>query len=443
MTDFTPDGITTGTPTLDSPTFGQTHVLCGLGITTGVPTLGSPEATAERFVWPFAPRIWSDRPYTVAREYRTSVWKSRAGKEQRRAMRQTPRKRVDFTAPQTEACLRRFDREMVSAQRRRLIIHDRVRFATLASEMPIGDVAVVVAVPGWLTVGQSVVLGSAGVYGHRVVRSIVGTTVSFTGAGTTTWPAGTRLYAALDGYLETNIAAPLVWQSAVADVSFIFKIDPGSEISEDVGIAAATLSGREIFIVPPSRFDPITLGRVQEGAAEADYGFGRIQNFFPIEFSTRMWEAAYRGCSFNGTEVIRKFFDRMKGRAGEFYMPTFQADLIPAAALTSAGVTITVAGVETDDVYDGDTVYSAIAVKKVDGTWLYRAVDSMTTAGGDTVITVSTAWGENVAQDSIAMVCWMPVWRFSSDIMTTTWPREHSAEMRLPFQMLERLAVET
>ncbi len=393
-------------------------------------------------IWPFPPNI-RHGAYEVSREYRTEIIVSRAGKEQRRALRQTPRKRIEYLTGQTGDCLRAFDRSMLTAQRTRLSIPERVRFVRLDAGLAGSATSVVIdPVPAWIVEDAELMLVNGSDHVIRTVASVVGTTVTFDESEAAAWPAGTRLHPSLQGYLATTIAAPVISPRGVIEVSVSFEVDPGTEPVEDDGAAAATLNGREVFLNRPNRWMPINLGRVQEGAGDVDYGFGRVQRFFPIEFSTRMWEAAYTGCDFDHADDLRQFFDRMKGMRGEFYMPTFQADMIPASALTSAGATITVSGTATASAFNGDTVFAGVAVKKSDGTWLTRTVSSIAPSGGNSVLTVGAAWGENVALADIAMVSWLPVWRFASDILTMSWPREDVAEMRLPFKMIESLAVE-
>lgn len=395
-------------------------------------------------VWPFGPQI-KRAPYVVTREYRTDIIVSRSGREQRRALRQTPRKRIEYVTAQTADCLRAFDRSMVSAQRTLLAIPERVRFVTLASGLTGGASAVVISpVPAWIVEGSELVLVAPGKAALRTVVDITGTTVTFLEFEADAWPAGTRLHPSLNGYLETTINAPLVsLKRGVIEVSVNFQVDPGSETPEAAGAAAATLNGREVFLKRPDHWETITIGRVQEGAALVDYGFGRVSRFFPIDFSTRMWNADYTACDFDRAELLRQLFDRAQGRRGEFHMPTFQADLVPVSALTSAGTTITVEGPEVDDVYSGDTVFKAIAVKLTSGAWITRLVTAIETNSSDnSLLTVNAAWGQNVSLDQIAMVCWLPVWRFATDILTMSWPREDVAQVRLSLQMIEDLAVE-
>lgn len=395
-------------------------------------------------LFPFGPSF-QRAPYEVTREYRTEIIVSRSGKEQRRALRQTPRKRIEYVTGLCDENVRAFDRAMVTAQRIPLTIPERVRFVEFEDGLPPGFSAVVIdPVPSWIFVGAVLVLDGGFSAAFRTVSIISGTTVTFEETDAIAWPAPTRLSPALDGYLESNIPAPLTSRMHnVVEASISFNVDPGSEVPpEPLGTAASTLAGREIFLAMPDRWQEIGIDRVQDGAAATDYGFGRIRRFFPIGFSTRMWEAQYTACDFDHADLIRQFFDRMKGRQHEFYMPTWQQDLVPVSGVASGATTLTVEGTATDATFDPSTVYKGIAIRKTDGGWITRTVTSIATSGGNSVITVGSAWGENVALDAIDRVSWLPVWRFSSDTMTMSWPREDVSHIKLPMQMLESLAVE-
>ncbi len=391
-------------------------------------------------VWPYLPNIRLE-PYVVAREFRTEIITSRSGKEQRRALRQTPRKRVEYLTGVAGNCLREFDRSMASAQRELLAIPDRVRFVRLAGLAGEATPVVVDPVPSWISTGAALLLVDGSRVAERTVAGIAGTTVTFAESETASWPAGTRLHPALHGYLEPSIKAPLISPRGVAEVSVAFEVDPGSEPAEAAGSPPLTFQSREVFLRRPNRWRRIETTIAQEGAADVDYGFGRVRRFFPFNFATRMWEADYTGCDFERSDAIRQIFDRMKGRRGEFYMPTWRPDFMPVSGITAAGSTLIVAGALSS--FLNHPVFRAIALRKADGGWLLRRVTDIDPSGGaNSQITVDSPWGETVALSDIAMVSWLPVWRFGSDILTMSWPREDVAETRLSLQMLENLTAE-
>ena len=388
-------------------------------------------------IFPFAPQIRRG-PYTVTHEYRTDVITTRSGREQRRALRQTPRKRVQYMMAETGDCLRAFDRAMLTAQAELLAIPDRVRYATIAAGIAgSGTTATVDAVPLWLVDPSTVVLMAPGRQALRTVTDITGLVVTFAESEATAWPADTRLHPALQGYLAAQLEAPLVMTRGVIETEVSFEVDPGSEPAEDAGTAAVTLGGHEVFLTRPDKFQPINLTRQQDGAEVADYGMGRVSRYFPIAFATRVMRGHYTACSPAKAELLRQLFQRMQGRRGEFLMPTFQADMVPVSGLTAAGTTLTVEGTEVDAAYDGSTVFKAVAIRLTSGTWITRLVSGLAPSGGNTVVTVTAAWGVTVEPSGIDYVSWLPLWRFGSDELAFVWQREDVAQITPALQMLE------
>lgn len=392
-------------------------------------------------VWPFLPDF-RRASYDVTREYRTEILVSRNGKEQARALRQTPRKRIEYLTAQTGDCLRDFHRSMVNAQREQLAIPNRVIYTTIV-ELPGGNTVLTIdPLPDWVVEGAVLMLVNGKRHSLRTVASVIGTSVTFDESDVLTWPAGSRLHPAFVGYLSSNIPGPIISPRGLNEVSVSFEVDPGSDEPEDEGSAATTLGGREVFLQRPDRWIPVRFDHVQEGSGDVDYGHGRVVRYFPVEFSTIIWEAQYTGCDYDRCDELRQFFDRMDGRRGEFYMPTFLPDLVPTSGITAAGTTVSVSGLGLEDKFDGSTVFGALALKTVDGTWITRTVSSVADVGLGATITVGAAWGQTVTQANIAMISWMPVWRFASDILTMSWRRETVANVKMSFQMIEKLAVE-
>lgn len=393
-------------------------------------------------LWPFGPNIRRS-PYIVTREFRTEIITSRSGKEQRRAMRNTPRKRIEYITARTEECLRAFDHSMVSAQRTLLAIPERVRFELLPFGIISSSADVIMdSVPEWIVVGAKLVLVYGDRYAKRTVSVIVGTTVTFDEFDAEAWPVNTRIHPALEGYLVSEIESPNIAKRGVYEISVSFEVDPGTEEPELEGIATTTLLGREVLLVRPDSWTPINIINLQEGAGVVDYGFGRTKSFFPIAFATRTFQGQYTPCDYDKAEILRKFFARMKGMRGEFHMPTWTPDMIPAFGIGALANALIVEGTETYNTFVGSTTHKAIGIRLKTGVWLVKKINSMGIVSGNTNFVVSSAWGTTAAISEIDMICWLPVWRFGSDILSMSWPFEDIAQLSFAFRMIEDLTVE-
>lgn len=394
--------------------------------------------SGDAFVWPF--RSMLGRPFNIRREYRTEIITSRSGREQRRALRQTPRKRVEFDISLIGDDWRTFRRSMVSDLRHALISYEAPRFATMAAEMAVGTDCVVDVAGAWLVANQSVMLIDGARMEQRVIASVVGTTVTFTAAVTATWPAGARLHAAFEGHLAANIDTSARYRH-VADVAVGFDVTPGSELAPQNGTAAATFNNREVLLAQPNVWMPMEV--LYDQTREAiDYGHGTISMFHPVTFTAQVRQGSYYALGLVAADALQAFFDRVKGQRGEFYMPTFDDDLPLAATAGSGTTSLTVTGLDVAEGYAGSTVYKAVAVFLTGGTVLFNLVTNIVESGGNSVLTVATAWGQEITPAGVTRISWMPVWRLASDIMEIEWDFDRLARTSLAMRMLEDLAPE-
>jgi len=395
-------------------------------------------------IWPFPPQF-KFSGYRIERGYKTEIITSRAGGEQRRALRDTARKRIEYAVRVDNDCRREFDAAMVSSQRAAQLVPERVRFVSLTAALAVsGTVATVDSVPAWIQAGAQLILMTNRTQESVTVQSVTGSDVTFSAGVANAWAIGARLHPALTCYLDDTIKAPLVSRgNDLIEPALAFEIMPGVDTAEDTGTAAATFDGREVFLTRPNKFDPVDIDRNQDGRGRVDFGFGRISFFFPVTFSTRIWTGQYIACDFSHYDTVRALFDRMKGRRGEFFMPTWQNDLPPVSGIISGQTTLTVTGTGVAANYSGSTIYAAVAVILNDGTNLFNLVSgSITSSGGNSIINLSTAWSQSATNAEIEMVCWLPLWRFASDTLRADFPRVDLAQMKLPLQMLEYKAAE-
>jgi hypothetical protein len=73
-----------------------------------------------------------------------------------------------------------------------------------------------------------------------------------------------------------------------------------------------------------------------------------------------------------------------------------------------------------------------------DGTHIYRRITDIASSGGNSLVTVNAAWGTALSSGNVARISWMPVCRFGSDEMTTSWETPLHARSRLTFQSVRR-----
>lgn len=391
--------------------------------------------------------IWAQslRTMTVRREFRTDIVTARAGREQRRALRATPRKYLEFQSAFTGDLWRLFSTSMVFGQRTDWYFPDQSRVISAPDGMPVGASVDVSSTPAWLVVGAKVILRASSRLEVYTIADVVGDTVTFVESATDDWPDGTLIYPALLGWLRGEVAGQAL-RGKMIDVQFGVEVEPTAETQEPALLADATFNGRDVWTLEPYAFRPAVLSHIQYREV-VDALAGAVSRFHPVEFGTRLWRAEFPMSDPDNADKVRSFFENQQGARGEFYMPTFEYDLLPAVAATAGTNILRVDGTLTEVAYATSTTHRAVAVTHADGSIQYNSVASMTTNSGDTVITFADIWDQQV--EVTDRVSWMPVWRFASDILDIQWmfdfgaPPTRWATAVPSFTMLEDLAVES
>ena len=206
------------------------------------------------------------------------------------------------------------------------------------------------------------------------------------------------------------------------------------------GLEHVAHNDREVFPFEPDWSQSIesTLSWDRESI---DFGFGRTQNYSPLDFGTVVRKAAFLNVSVEQAEAMQDFFHRAKGQRGEFYWSTGLNDLPLAAGLTFNVNTMRVAGRETFDTFNDDTVYKAVAVRLWNGQTLYRSITDMYLDAGDTMVRFTETWPANYLLSEIEKVSWLTVARFASDQFTAEWLTSDVMQTQLAIQTLENLPV--
>jgi hypothetical protein len=385
---------------------------------------------------------WDD-PFIMDYEFKTDIIVSRSGREQRRALRATSRKSVRFTATAGFAKLRWINDLLATAQARTIILPEYPRKARSTEAMPGDGTAMSIdRTPYWLVEDAFVALSYEDRLETRRVDGAAAGVVTFKSAGEgAPWPVGTRLTPALTGKLAQELSTSRN-SNAVATVDVEYEVTPLSGSKAVSGATVPMFNGRELFLARPNwlREPDLTFKHTVE---EVDYGFGPKARYVPIKFGTRAWRATYLGRNADEADVIREQFERMRGQQNEFYMPTWENDIVPMSFIAANGNTIRVQGEDFAKAYGGDTVYRAVYVRLRDGTEHFKTVTSIfgvkDPVGNDSVIQTGESFPELIQPEDILMCCWMPVWRHSTDKLTIQWRTDQVCEIELNLQTLEDL----
>lgn len=396
---------------------------------------------ARSHLWPFAPN-WR-QPVDVNLEFLTDLITSRSGREQRRSLRRTPRRQIQYmiTLDSTESQLLR--RSLATWQSRAWVMGDPVRRVRATDGAPDGATQFAVDdLPAWLAVGEPILIGDTVLTIDEVDPDT--NLVTITAPLTQTLAPGTVIRPALSGHLSASLSATHP-SSGTTQTQITLDVTPGSEPADEGGPGYGLLDGREVFLPKPNWGETVS-DQFNWPSEKVDFGFGKIESFNPVTFGTIVRNATFVSQTPMQAIDLEQFFNRSRGRRGEYLMPTWMNDLPPKTALIQGTDFIRIEGADAALAYADDSIYQAVAVVLTGNRRIYRKVDTISTVsdleGTDTVIHFSGNWLADVDLNEVLMVSWLNVVRFASDQLTIEWLTSDVAQAAIAMQTLEYLAAE-
>lgn len=379
--------------------------------------------------------------FEIEYQFKTDIFSSRWGREQRRALRNTPRKTISFTASPTHDELRAARGLFSGWANNTIILPELPRQSRLLEPMDTTDMAVLrEAAPSWMAVGETVVLAYRGRYDTREIEFVDGNLVTFASSVTGLWPVGTKIHPALSVRLADSINVRHQTSEA-ATIGIEFEVLPGSEFYPPTP-APVSFKGREVWLTPPNWASPVNQS-FESNRELVDFGRGRNQVFEPIPFTSVLQKMGYSGGSFAKAFAIAEFFLRCKGQLGEFYMPTFVNDVLLTWPVPVTSRSIRVPGTDFARDYAGDPVRKAVAIYMRNGEVHLRGVNTIAQVedeiGLDSSIELDDALPYELTADNVLKISWMPVWRMATDTFSLEWLTTSVAQCQLSVRMIEDL----
>jgi hypothetical protein len=389
----------------------------------------------QSLLWPAAPN-WRESVNEL-HEWRTEIITSRSGREQRRALRQSPRVSFEYTGLLTGDRYQTWSRAMSYRQADAFQAAHPAESVMLTT--PLASPATtfnVDSVPPWLTDGALCVLSRGQAIELVQVDTIVALLVTLTDSTAASFVAGSRLHPAVT-CRAADVISSKQQTNTVAEVSVRLNVEPGFNVTMDPGAVGTVLNGREVFLRRPNWADQPQID-FEAYVERLDFGFGRAVYSTPRDYRTNATRATYVARSPAEAREVTQFAARMRGQQGEFYMPNLTADL-PAVALTGGASTMTLPGANWHLMHGSDTVRRAVAVTLADGSVLLNRISSWANVAGNSQATMVSAWPVTVAPSGIRSISWCPVCRLASDSITVEWLTRTVAQYVLPIRTLEDL----
>lgn len=374
----------------------------------------------------------------ITRTYKTEIITSRGKQEQRRALRQTPRKTVEYTSLFSGADQRRFEAFLINHQGYPFFIPDLVTKVFTTSTLAANGIGVdLERIPGWIQLGTVVILSLPAVNGvegrmsARVIDRITGNRVEFLAqdADGLAWPEGTRVSPALYVKFNDNIPTRRL-TAAVLEVGFTFEVVPGSEPPAWHPVAASFYyDNHEVFPLRPNWSKNLDNGFTTP-IESVDYGVGLVNDYNPVQFNGRTLKHTYLARNESEIEQVLAFFERMKGRQGLFWIPTWTEDL-ELDRRSVAGNTIYFKGSELADYLLQDSVHRNLAITSGDGTISLARIQAISRVDDKTSGVILTAPISQAVLDNSVKWSWLLLCRLSSDSLTISYLSDSVAQFEL------------
>lgn len=364
--------------------------------------------------FPFKPN-WAEG-FEVRMSYRTDVFTSRSGIEQRRALRQTPRRSVTFSALLTDGDTTKFQRLFASRQNDDFQIPDWTRFVrTLGIEQDATNFTVRELAVDWLKVGAEVAV----IEGKRsrvvTVDNVEGYTVTLSSPCPEAFSAAAVLRPLYIG-LMTNLPNT-VNTSTVRTAAVTFEVDPGSVPNSDDRYTPWLVAGKEVFGFSWNWSEAVS-DDYQWNVETVDFQRGVITKYRPVAFGTALQRSTVVRQRHSEVGPLLRFIERAKGRRGEFWMPTGTNDIDMALDASSGATSLTVEGEELYSDFDLDPVYRGIAIFTKDGRRVFRKIDNITLSGGNSVLNLNAPLTFALPKSLVGKITWLRPARFTSDDQT-------------------------
>lgn len=385
---------------------------------------------------------WRDA-LEYAYEFKTDIIEADEGNEQRRAVRNEPRRTVVMSTQATGANKPALDRFLYVRQSKTTVIPDMIyAVKMLTPPMPGSNVgSLTEAAPAWVEVGADVVIMD----GHRMeTRKIEAlpnpTTIVF--AENSPAVFGTDAYMApmLTGYINDSLSSehPI---NVAQEQRVTFEVDPGSELMRQY-FSGDYIEWREIFMLKPdwSQGIEIDYEAVRE---DVDYGYGMVARFERFGFPRRVMRADYLAVNWSVAQKVIDLFCRCQGRLKELLLPTWEND-VPYDSITGGTSQIIVRGQDFAYTYQDSRVFKRVMFRMADGTYIHRKIEDMI-ALPETDASVITLDEPLPAipfnPSTLHGISWVMAARFASDRLEIEWITRTVARFRLTFQTLENTEI--
>ncbi len=392
-------------------------------------------------------------------QYRTTIFTTRSGREQRSAERMAPRRTVEFTALLRSSNLRALRNHLHDRTEVADRIVDPARGPTfLAAAASSGATTFLVPdLPWWLTVGRTIMVAPASFATVTAIAPSGGNQqITIGTALAAAAPVGSKVMPTILGDLADTLSAAHVTDD-VAEVDIRFDVLPGTPFSFETSPLFTLFDGLRVFEEKPNWAQPPQVQYVSP-REQMEYGRGVKESYLPVAFNTQITQHTFLGRSYAKISRILRLFMDCKGRRGEFWSMDWTYPLNSVGGIASGTDTLFVDG----PLPLTSLVNTAIAIRRrSDLSITYKKISAIEVTTEDAPgdfgsdygdhfdsgfrpsvrmkITVDSLFDTSFTLEDIDAIYWMSKARFATDAMTVRWFNDDVAQLVAQVMTLETI----
>lgn len=264
--------------------------------------------------------------------------------------------------------------------------------------------------------GSYIVFHGNGTTSVRVIESVEEDTIVGVGDNVV-WSVGDRIYPLRLVRLPSSVDFERVTAGVErASITAIFVDDTSLETE----LLPTTYRGQSVLDWYPNRQSPVasSLTRITD---VIDFALGPWRR---IARSSRPFVGRTHEYLIEGRQDImtmRRFLHGLQGRAGIFWAPNWQQDLIPTSVISATTIWIEVNRIDWDVTYDMHGRRDIMIRTQSGNAYFRRIVGSAVLSGDIEQLTMDSALGEILFIEDIAQICWIDIVRLADDTVTFNW----------------------
>lgn len=382
-------------------------------------------------LFPFRPN-WR-RPVLERLEWLTDIIAARTGVEQRRSLRQRPRRTMEYELLLQTSALQRFDALLWSGQAQPYVLPIWTDPQRLSA--PVGASSDTLF--GVQTAGMDFEAGQYAVLirddaRHEVlaIDEVGASSLTFTAPTAHAWPAGTLLYPARLARLPAS-ASVVRRNRGTAIATLRWDIEPAPAPS---AYTAPEYEGLPVFLRRPSWRREIST-QYDRRLERIDVGTGPV--FLNDVSGLPELITVHRHTLPDRVEISawRAWLHARAGRWKAYWQPQWSDDLRQTAPIAASSTLLRVSRIDAA-LYEQDEGRRHLALRHRSGQWYFRQVEDAEPSGDDDVLTLDSALGFTANPGDFPLICWLMRTRLDTDAVEIAWHTAGVAESEVAIRSI-------